>query len=55
MAADAAKAWDMLVPGASGQAEPALQKFVADTLRQHGCLPTQAQERLAEVKIRPTV
>lgn len=53
LAADADHAWRTLVAGASGQAEQPLRTLVEQTLRQHGCLPTQSQERLTRNRIRP--
>lgn len=53
LALDAKAAWDELVATASGQSADKLRDHVADTLRQFGCLPTQAVERLTEAPIRP--
>lgn len=52
---DAAQAWSVLVPGASGQSEGALRELVERTLREFGCLPSQAQDRLTQDRIRPVV
>ena len=53
LAADAQAAWATLLTGATGQPPETLRGYVADVLRQYGCLPTQAKERLTEHPIRP--
>lgn len=55
LAGDAAQAWAALVPGASGQSAGALRDLVERTLREFGCLPSQAQDRLTQNRIRPGI
>lgn len=53
LALDAQAAWDSLVATAAGQPAGRLRDHVQETLRQFGCLPTQAIERLTETPIKP--
>lgn len=53
LASDARTAWATLVPAINGQDHAGAREFVADTLRQYGCLPSQAKERLTVSRIRP--
>lgn len=53
LALDAQSAWDRLISTAAGQPADRLREHVADTLRQFGCLPNQAVERLTQSPIRP--
>jgi hypothetical protein len=53
LASDAKAAWGYLVPAINGQDQTGARLLIADTLRQYGCLPSQATERLTESHIRP--
>lgn len=53
LAVDARAAWDELVATAAGQPAERLREHVTDIMRQFGCLPSQALERLTEMPIRP--
>jgi hypothetical protein len=53
LALDAQATWDALVATAAGQPVGRLRDHVEDTLRQFGCLPSQAIERLTDMPIKP--
>jgi len=53
LALDVQAAWDRLVATASGQPKGRVAEHVVDTMRQFGCLPSLAVERLTDTPIKP--